>query len=241
MVLSGVKAVFFDLDNTLIDTAGASKIAIQKVIHLLKSKYQFSEDEANILCEKYQTKLLHECFDPSAVNIDKQRILHWEEAIQATRPSEACKHMAAECYDLWKSTRLQHVTLAEDTRHMLIELRKMALLLLLTNGEKHVQWEKIDACACRSYFDAIVVGGEHKEEKPSPSIFHHCCNILGVKPEECVMVGDSLDTDIQGGFNAGLKATVWVNKSAHMGMTDNPFPAPDFIIPSVLDLPTILT
>ncbi|XP_069463892.1 N-acylneuraminate-9-phosphatase [Ambystoma mexicanum] len=241
MVLSGVKAVFFDLDNTLIDTAGANERAVQEVISLLKNAYQYNEEEGQFLCERYHAKLLLESFDPSTVNIDDLRILHWEEAIEETRHSATCKNMAAECYYLWKSTRLQHLKLTEETRCLLTDLRKIAKLLLLTNGEKHVQWEKIEACACRSYFDAIVVGGEHREEKPSPSIFRYCCDLLGVQPQDCVMVGDNLDTDIQGGLNAGLKATIWVNKAAPVGRKENLVPLPDFTIHSVLDLPNILT
>ncbi|XP_005416398.2 N-acylneuraminate-9-phosphatase [Geospiza fortis] len=117
-------------------------------------------------------------------------------------------------------------------------LRKGLRLLLLTNGERQTQREKIEACACQPYFDAIVVGGEQKEEKPAASIFHYCCDLLGVQPAECVMVGDSLDTDIQGGLNAGLKATVWLNKA--MTAPVDTSPVPHYIISSVLDLPAVL-
>ncbi|XP_030051306.1 N-acylneuraminate-9-phosphatase [Microcaecilia unicolor] len=238
MVLNGVKAVFFDLDNTLIDTIGANKKAIQEVINILKYKYQFTEEEALNTCDHFETKLLQETCAPSTVSIDELRTLYWEEAIQEVRNTEANSSLAAECYFLWKSTRLGHMSLEKDTRDMLTELRKVTSLLLLTNGKGHVQREKIKACACQPYFDAIVVGGEQKEEKPALSIFQHCCDLLGVRPEECIMVGDNLDTDIQGGLNAGLKATVWINKS--MPLVKSPSPAPHYTISSVLDVPTIL-
>nr|XP_033791419.1 N-acylneuraminate-9-phosphatase [Geotrypetes seraphini]XP_033791420.1 N-acylneuraminate-9-phosphatase [Geotrypetes seraphini] len=237
MVLTGVKAVFFDLDNTLIDTIGANKKAIQEVINILKCKYQFSEEEALITCDHFDTKLIQETSVPSTISIDEVRTLYWEEAIQKVRNTEANRSLAAKCYLLWKSTRLGHMSLGKDTRDMLTELRKVAHLLLLTNGQGHVQREKIKACACQPYFDAIVVGGEHKEEKPALSIFQHCCDLLEVRPEECIMVGDNLDTDIQGGLNAGLKATVWINKSIPLV---KPSLVPHYTISSVLDVPIIL-
>ncbi|XP_029449647.1 N-acylneuraminate-9-phosphatase isoform X2 [Rhinatrema bivittatum] len=240
MVLSGVKAVFFDLDNTLIDTAGASKKAIQEVINVLRYKHHYSKEDAIATCDHFQTKLLQESCDPaSQMSIDELRVLHWEEAIQETRNTEPNRSLATECYSLWKSTRLDHMTLGEATRDLLTNLRKATRLLLLTNGERQVQREKIEACACQPYFDAIVVGGEHEEEKPALSIFQHCCSILGVRPEDCIMVGDNLDTDILGGLNAGLKATVWINKN--MSMVKSPSPVPHYTIPSVLDLPAVLT
>ncbi|NXI08729.1 NANP phosphatase, partial [Irena cyanogastra] len=244
MGLHGVKAVFFDLDNTLIDTAAAGRCAIEEpprplqVISALQSKHHYGEGEARAVCDKVQAKLLKECHDPAKMCITDLRISHWEEAIQETIGGEANRDLAAECYYLWKTTRLQHLTLAEDTRAMLTELRKGLRLLLLTNGDRQTQREKIEACACQPYFDAIVVGGEQKEEKPAPSIFHYCCDLLGVQPAECVMVGDSLDTDIQGGLNAGLKATVWLNKA--MTAPVDTSPVPHYIISSVLDLPAVL-
>ncbi|NXF91468.1 NANP phosphatase, partial [Eubucco bourcierii] len=248
MGVHGVKAVFFDLDNTLVDTAAAGRRAIEevllvgpyllKVINTLQSKHHYAEGQARVICDKVQAKLLKECHDPAKMCITDLRISHWEEAIQETIGGEANRNLAAECYFLWKTTRLQHLTLAEDTRGMLTELRKGVRLLLLTNGDKQTQREKIEACACQPYFDAIVVGGEQKEEKPAPSIFHYCCDLLGVQPAECVMVGDSLDTDIQGGLNAGLKATVWLNKA--MTTPVDTSPVPHYIISSVLDLPAVL-
>lgn len=130
------------------------------------------------------------------------------------------------------------MTLAEDVKTMLTELRKEVYLLLLTNGDRQTQREKIDACACQSYFDAIVVGGEQKEEKPAPSIFHYCCDLLGVQPGDCVMVGDTLETDIQGGLSAGLKATVWINKNSIVPLKSSPIP--HYIVSSVLELPALL-
>ena len=51
------------------------------------------------------------------------------------------------------------------------------------------------------------------------------------------MVGDSLDTDIQGGFNAGVRATVWISGA---GVVPDGSVKPDYTIPTVLDLPHIL-
>uniref|UniRef100_A0A0F8BHX0 N-acylneuraminate-9-phosphatase n=2 Tax=Larimichthys crocea TaxID=215358 RepID=A0A0F8BHX0_LARCR len=62
--------------------------------------------------------------------------------------------------------------------------------------------------------------------------------MLGVEAQDCVMVGDSLDTDIQGGFNARVRATVWITSSG--GGVPEGSVKPDYTIPTVLDLPDIL-
>ncbi|CAI9176681.1 unnamed protein product [Rangifer tarandus platyrhynchus] len=121
MGLSRVRAVFFDLDNTLIDMAGASRKGMLEVIKLLQSKYNYKE-EAEIICNKVQVKLGKECFHPSNMGITDLRTSHWEEATQETKGGAANRKLAEECYFLWKSTRLQHMTLAEEAKAMLTEL-----------------------------------------------------------------------------------------------------------------------
>nr|XP_036849539.1 N-acylneuraminate-9-phosphatase [Manis javanica] len=208
-----------------------------KVIKLLQSKCHY-RDEAEIICRKVEIKLRKEHFPYPHTCITELRTSHWEEAIQETVGGAANRKLAEECYFLWKSTRLQHMTLAEDVKAMLTELRKEVHLLLLTNGDRQTQREKIEACACQSYFDAVVVGGEQKAEKPDPSIFYYCCDLLGVQPGDCVMVGDTLETDIQGGLSAGLKATVWINRDGRVPRSSSP--VPHYTVSSVLELPSLL-
>ncbi|XP_001519927.2 N-acylneuraminate-9-phosphatase isoform X1 [Ornithorhynchus anatinus] len=238
MVLGRVRAVFLDLDNTLIDTAEANRRAVQEVIRFLQSKCQIDEGEAHVICAKVQVKLGKERYDPATTSITDLRISHWEDALRETKGGTADRNLAEECYLLWKATRLRHMTLTDDVKSMLLELRKEVRLLLLTNGDSQTQREKIEACACQPYFDAIVVGGEQKEEKPAPSIFYHCCDLLGVQPGDCVMVGDTLETDIRGSLDADLKATIWISKTGTP--PSNPSPIPHYIVSSVLELPAIL-
>ncbi|KAG8444044.1 hypothetical protein GDO86_009294 [Hymenochirus boettgeri] len=237
MVLNGIKAVFFDLDNTLIDTAGAGKKAIEEVMKLLIDNKQCKEEDACIICDKFQAKLVCETLDPSEMSIDELRVQHWEEAMQEVRQGEH-KEVAQQCYILWKTRRLQLMTLSDSTKEMLRDLKTSVRLVLLTNGVSQVQREKIESCGAHPFFDAVVVGGDHAEEKPASSIFQHCLDLVGLMPGDCVMVGDNLETDILGGLNAGLKATIWVNKNP--STINKASPTPHYIIKSVLEVPNIL-
>lgn len=172
------------------------------------------------------------------MTIDDVRINHWREALQETDCLDPGCALASECYYTWKTTRLQALALSPEALALLQELKSWCKLLLLTNGDAQTQREKLEAVRCEGLFSTVVVGGEHAEQKPAVSIFTHCFKLLGVKPHDCIMVGDSLDTDIQGGFNAGVRATVWINKSGD-ALPENSV-TPDYTIPSVLDLPHVL-
>uniref|UniRef100_UPI00398F1E84 N-acylneuraminate-9-phosphatase n=1 Tax=Pristiophorus japonicus TaxID=55135 RepID=UPI00398F1E84 len=233
---AGIRALLFDLDNTLIDTAGASGQAGRQVKDLLKSQYGYEESAAHLVIEKFNTKLEEHFYTSKEINVDEERTLLWAQAIQETCGHEPDSGLATECYCVWKTTRLRHIHMPDEVKAMLRKLRQSYKLLLLTNGSATVQREKINICQCQQYFDAIVIGGEYQEQKPALSIFQECFRLLGVKPEACVIVGDTLMTDIKGGVNAGLRATIWINSTN----LKSDGAVPDYTVKSVLEVLDIL-
>ncbi|XP_061818220.1 N-acylneuraminate-9-phosphatase [Nerophis lumbriciformis] len=238
MDASVIKAILFDLDNTLIETSRAGECAIQKTRELLKSSLVVDDDVIASICDMFKHKLHHEKFDPAAGrSIDEVRVGHWEESIKETVDSSPAA-LPAQCYHLWKNSRLALLCLSPELCSLLKQLRKRYKLLLLTNGNSQTQREKVKAVGCEGFFDAVVFGGDHAEQKPFPSIFRLCFDLLQVDAQDCIMVGDSLDTDIQGGFSAQVRATVWINSTGDAVPVG--FVAPDYTIPTVLDLEEIL-
>jgi len=62
-------------------------------------------------------------------------------------------------------------------------------------------------------FDAICASAPVGAAKPDPAIFHHALGLLGVRPENALHCGDSLDADCAGARAAGLRA-VLIDRSA---------------------------
>lgn len=206
---------------------------------LLKTTLGIDDSTISSICDMFKQKLLHESFDPAAGrSIDDVRVGHWKESIQETVGSSSPPSLGAQCYYLWKNSRLELLSLSPPVSDLLKDLRSRYKLLLLTNGETQTQREKVEAVGCEGFFDAVVVGGEHAEQKPFLSIFTLCFNMLGVQAQDCIMVGDSLDTDIEGGLNAGVRATVWIS-STGQPVSDGSV-KPDYTIPTVLELPHVL-
>jgi putative hydrolase of the HAD superfamily len=121
---------------------------------------------------------------------------------------------------------------------VLTTLRTAGLRLgLVTNGAPDLQREKFETSGLGMFFDAAVVSGEIGTGKPEPAIFHHLLAILGVPPQETLMVGNSLSRDIVGGKAAGL-ATCWLaleGEDEPVGLIE-----PDFTIHSLHELPEIV-
>ncbi|KAK2823992.1 hypothetical protein Q5P01_021167 [Channa striata] len=220
-----VKAILFDLDNTLIETRGAGGVGIQKTSEFLKTTLGLDDPTICSICDKFKQKLFHEHFDPSAGRtMDDVRVAHWEESLQETLGTSSTPSLAAQCYYLWKNSRLAVLSLSPEIRSLLKQLRSKYKLLLLTNGETQTQREKVEAVGCEGFFDAIVIGGEHAEQKPFLSIFTLCFNIL--------------ETQTFRGASMRVRATVWIN-GAGDAVPDGSV-NPDYTIPTVLDLPEVL-
>ena len=91
---------------------------------------------------------------------------------------------------------------------------------MITNGIGPVQRGRIDRLGLTRFFDSVVISGEVGVAKPRPEIFAIALAELGnPPPNECLMIGDSLPSDIQGGANAGIP-TAWFNPNR----VDNPTP-----------------
>ncbi len=101
----------------------------------------------------------------------------------------------------------------EETLQILGELKGKVKLLLLTNGCPALQQEKLNGVPeLAPFFDHIVISGAFGRGKPDPSIFRHALELLDVQPEQALMVGDKLTTDIKGALATGI-ASVWLNRN----------------------------
>ncbi|TVU37410.1 hypothetical protein EJB05_10723 [Eragrostis curvula] len=67
----------------------------------------------------------------------------------------------------------------------------------------------LQALKCDHWFDAVAVSAEVAAEKPNPTIFLKACELLGVKPEEAVHIGDDRRNDVWGARDAGCDAWLW--------------------------------
>jgi beta-phosphoglucomutase len=62
----------------------------------------------------------------------------------------------------------------------------------------------LDGAGLRDFFDVAVNGDEVVNPKPHPEIYLKAADLLGVRPEECVVLEDSY-TGVQAGLSAGMR------------------------------------
>lgn len=130
------------------------------------------------------------------MSLEQWRTDLWQKALPETH-----RHLTYDIYEQWLKLRYHYLELPSELVQMLKQLRKNYLLAIITNGPSNAQWEKVHKLGLNmgksSLFDCILVSADLAWEKPDPRIFLAACNYLGVAPNNCIMVGDKIETDIQ--------------------------------------------
>lgn len=84
-------------------------------------------------------------------------------------------------------------------------------LYIVTNGLHTAQTGRFDKSPVKPYISGLFISQDMDCQKPEREFFEKVFAAIGVTDRcRCVMVGDSLTSDIQGGINAGID-TVWYN------------------------------
>lgn len=110
-------------------------------------------------------------------------------------------------------------------------------LYAASNGTAAIQRRRLAAAGIERYFRKIFISQEMGADKPNPAFFDACfASLPGLSRWETLMVGDSLTSDIRGGQNAGI-ASCWFNPQKKPGRRDI---RPDFEIHALEELPELL-
>lgn len=103
--------------------------------------------------------------------------------------------------------------LISGSQEMLTQLQSDYELYVVTNGTAETQYRRLTDAKLMDYFQDIFISEELGAQKPMRAFFDQVFEqIPQFRPEQAVIIGDSLSSDIQGGKNAGIK-TIWFNPS----------------------------
>jgi putative hydrolase of the HAD superfamily len=131
-------------------------------------------------------------------------------------PDEIAAECATEIERGWEVS--ENFELYEDALPVLEELRKAGLSIgLVSNGirdlTEFVAHHRLDV-------DAIVDSRSHGRVKPHPTIFEAALELLGARAADTVMVGDSLEEDIEGARALGMRAILVDREERHPEVED---------------------
>jgi len=159
-----------------------------------------------------------------------------ERAHQTVRPD-----VILELYNSYWDTFLKNSTLLPGAIELLRYIREKGLpIVVVTNLTTHIQMRRVDALRLNDYVDYIVTSEEAGQEKPHPSPFLLACNKVEVLPKEVVFVGDSPDSDIEGGNAVGM-TTVRITANRDFDPDELPeYQKADYVVEELAKIMSIL-
>ncbi|MEJ2270974.1 MAG: HAD family hydrolase [Candidatus Bathyarchaeota archaeon] len=118
-------------------------------------------------------------------------------------------------------------------KETLDDLSRRYNLSIISNAISNVSRLALKNLDFEIYFDYIILSHDLGIRKPDPEIFNFVLNSWGINGKEAVHVGDSLENDVQGGKNAGMKTVLIREKEEILNIH------PDFIISKIAELTSI--
>ncbi len=224
-----IKNILLDLDNTILDFNAAERAALIKTLENLGLEPDGKMLERYSEINLSQWKLL----EKGEITLPELKIrryqLFFDEYGVKESAADAAKYYEGQLGFGW--------FFMDGAEELLEILYKKYRLYIVSNGITAVQTRRIEGTGIDKYMSGIFLSQEVGTVKPNKEFFDYCFeHAKELVKEECVIVGDSLSSDIRGGKNAGIK-TVWFNPKGEKAPEEL---TPDYEFGNLLELPGIL-
>ncbi len=197
--------ILWDIDGTVLDFLASEAYAIRTLF----KKYNLGECSDEML-KQY-----------SAINVKYWQMLERNELtkpeILVGRFREFFGNIGADISIAESFNKEYQVTLGDyvefvdKAKDILLSQKGKYTLVAVTNGTKIAQEKKLRLSGLNMIFDAIFISELVGAEKPNKAYFDYVFETLGITDKkEVLIIGDSLTSDMQGGFLAGID-TCWFN------------------------------
>lgn len=194
--------IFFDLDHTLWDFDKNSILAFDKIF-----RKDFPQVNTTAFIEQYVPINLAcwKLFEVDAISHDTLRYRRLKDTFDALslEITDGEIDQISEDYIRFLPD-FNH--LFEDAIEVLEYLREKYELHIITNGFADVQFRKMHNSNLTPYFKSVTNSEMAGAKKPNPIIFEHALQKAKAEKHESIMIGDSLDADVKGAMNFGIRA-----------------------------------
>ncbi len=181
-----LRAIIFDMDNTLFDFVEAKLKACDAVVDLMGA----GDGE----------ELIKHFFSSG------HGVEDWKNIADYMGKYGVCPSLYEECCRVYDDIKLRHIDPYPGVRETLLELKSKGLMLaVVTDALNGHAMDRLRKCGLLDYFDVVVTGDMTGKKKPEPDSITLALERLQIGAEEAVLVGDSLKRDIEAGKRLGMK------------------------------------
>jgi len=231
---SRVRAIAFDMDQTLIDFAGSRQAGLEAVLARIEAA-GFAVPRERFI-ESHDAHAVREDDHYHATGTWRPTGERFRDlCIEFALPHDGFADELTATY-----VRVRYATIRPypETRAALEALRPRYPLFLVTNGPSSHQHREIEATGLAPHFARLFVVDDYGLRKPDERVFEMVRDAAGVRDDEMLIVGDNPVADIDVPRRRGW-ATAWVVRDAARRRRADPGRA-DAVVRSVADVPGLL-
>ncbi len=221
-----IRAIIFDLDNTLVDFMAMKDAAIESaVLAMIDAGLKLPREEAK--------KKIYQIYEEEG--IEDQKVF---DKFLSKELGEIDYRIHAAGIIGYRRAREAALVLYPHTQLVLMELLKKGIKLAVVSDAPRVQaWLRLCQLNLHHIFDVVITFEDTFKRKPDPEPFKQALERLKVNPQEAIMVGDWAERDIVGARLLGMK-TVFARYGDRFGTKNS---GADYEIDDITQLLDIIT
>jgi len=204
-----IKAVIFDLDNTLLDFMKMKEYAVKAAIAgMIEAGLDIDPDKS------YETIIgIYE-----EEGWENQQVFN--DFLNKTIGEVNNKYLAAGIV-AYRRAREANLLLYPNVNHTLVELIKRGMkLAVVSDAPSREAWMRIYYLNLHHHFDVVLTFDDTNVRKPSPIPFEMALSQLNIEAEEALMVGDWPERDVVGAKKLGIR-TIFARYGDTFGTVDS--------------------
>lgn len=213
-----IKAVIFDLDNTLYDYWHCHQIAMRELARTGANIFGIGERE---FVDYYETAKKEVKKNNYGVAAEHNRMFYGQKTAELIGQSPI--PAALTLYNAYWDAFLSVAEPYPGATQFLRAAKSAGLATAIcTDMTAHIQYRKLIRLGLDALIDSMVSSEEAGVEKPHPLMFQLVLDKLRVGTDEAVYIGDSYERDVEGALQSGI-TPVWF-------VADRPYEPQDKII-----------
>ena len=232
------KDLFVDFDDTLYDTYGNAVISLRETFDAYRLDRFFTDPQ--VFYDAYWSANidLWTRYSHGEITRDYLIVERFRRPLSVGQGLEVTEALCLEMSDRFLDFCSSKPGVIEGARDLMDYLKQKGYRMhMCSNGFHEVQYKKLAACGFRDYFDTIILSEDAGVNKPSPLYFNYAFKVSGADRETTLMIGDNLQTDIQGALSAGIEALLFNRWQVNVGESAV---KPTFVVDKLLDIKKLL-